>query len=85
MDKALLETAAAKFRDRFGTNPAVAAFAPGRVEVLGNHTDYNEGFVLSAAINMGTCFLASPAGENTCRLVAGDIIGAGMSLLVFRE
>ena len=30
-----------------------AAFAPGRVELLGNHTDYNQGFVLSAAIHLG--------------------------------
>jgi len=33
-------------------HPAVA-FAPGRVELLGNHTDYNQGFVLSAAIHLG--------------------------------
>jgi galactokinase len=29
------------------------SFAPGRVELLGNHTDYNQGFVLSAAIHLG--------------------------------
>src|SRR5450755_4420964 len=31
----------------------VAAHAPGRVELLGNHTDYNEGYVLSGAIDRG--------------------------------
>ncbi|HEY4813732.1 MAG TPA: galactokinase [Chthoniobacterales bacterium] len=31
----------------------VVAFAPGRVEILGNHTDYNQGVVLSAAIDRG--------------------------------
>jgi len=31
----------------------VAAFAPGRVELLGNHTDYNEGLALAAAIHLG--------------------------------
>ena len=30
---------------------AISAWAPGRVELLGNHTDYNEGVVLGAAIN----------------------------------
>ncbi len=30
-----------------------SAFAPGRVELLGNHTDYNEGVVLSAALDLG--------------------------------
>lgn len=36
------------------------SFAPGRVELLGNHTDYNEGFVLSAAIELGTTVRARP-------------------------
>jgi galactokinase len=62
------------FQDHFGVAHTVASYAPGRVEVLGNHTDYNEGFVLSAAINFGTYFLVSPAEDATCRLVAGDLM-----------
>ena len=61
------------FKDRFGSSPAHSAYAPGRVEVLGNHTDYNEGLVLSAAINFGTFFAVSPREDRTCRLVAGDL------------
>src|SRR5438067_8024449 len=34
-------------------NEPQSAHAPGRVELLGNHTDYNEGYVLSAAIDRG--------------------------------
>ncbi len=45
---------AAQFASRYGSPPAVIARAPGRVEVLGNHTDYNEGVVLSAAIDRYT-------------------------------
>jgi len=45
------ERARRLYRDTFGTDPAVVARAPGRLEVLGNHTDYNEGFVLSCAID----------------------------------
>jgi galactokinase len=63
-----------RYRQHFGSAPAVAAYAPGRVEILGNHTDYNEGYVLSAAIDCGTCFLAAPAQDSTCRLVAGDLM-----------
>lgn len=37
------------------TPSAVSACAPGRVELLGNHTDYNEGLVLGAAINRVIC------------------------------
>ena len=51
------------------------AYAPGRVEVLGNHTDYNGGTVLSAAIDMGTCFAISPAEDpshNELRVYAGN-------------
>ena len=37
---------------------SVVAFAPGRVELLGNHTDYNEGLVLAAAIDLGVTVCA---------------------------
>ena len=39
---------------RFGGEPAVMALAPGRVELLGNHTDYNGGLVIAAAIDRST-------------------------------
>ena len=44
---ALLE----QYRSHYGREPEVVAYAQGLIEVLGNHTDYNEGFVFSAAIN----------------------------------
>lgn len=62
-----------QFQKHFGEKPTVVAYAPGRVEVLGNHTDYNEGFVLSAAIDRGTFFACAPSSDAACRLVAGDI------------
>jgi galactokinase len=63
-----------KYRAHFGREPEAVAYAPGRIEVLGNHTDYNEGFVFSAAINYGTFFAASKAPSTGCRLVAGDLM-----------
>ena len=63
-----------KYRAHFGREPEVVAYAPGRIEVLGNHTDYNEGFVFSAAIDYGTFFAASPSASKACRLVAGDLM-----------
>ena len=48
------QAARVKFKACYGHAPAIVSYAPGRVEVLGNHTDYNEGFVLSAAIDVGT-------------------------------
>ncbi len=72
-NNAIYSTLSQKFLTHFGASHKYAAYAPGRVEVLGNHVDYNEGLVLSAAINFGTFFIASPRQDKTCRLVAGDI------------
>lgn len=69
----LLKKLSAQFKKLYGMKHTVAAFAPGRVEVLGNHTDYNEGFVLSAAIDMGIMFLAAPAAGTKCRIHAADM------------
>ncbi len=46
-----LEILKERFRERFDARPEVIAVAPGRVEVVGNHTDYNLGSVIGAAID----------------------------------
>jgi galactokinase len=74
LNKPLYDELLNKYRAHFGRYPEVVAYAPGRVEVLGNHTDYNEGFVLSAAISLGTFFAVSKSGSKVCRLVAGDLM-----------
>jgi len=70
----LYNETARKFKEHYGIDHTVAAYAPGRVEVLGNHTDYNEGLVLSAAIDRGIFCLAAPADDGICRIVAGDLM-----------
>ncbi len=55
-----------KFTKYFKAVPAVAAQAPGRLEVLGNHTDYNEGFVLSCAVGQTTNFVLTPVCGTKC-------------------
>ncbi len=57
----------------FQQAPTVRAWAPGRIEVLGNHTDYNEGTVLSAAIDLGHCVALSPSPKPGIRLQALDV------------
>jgi len=42
------------FQEHFGTAAQSRAFAPGRVEVIGNHTDYNGGTVVGTAIDRGS-------------------------------
>jgi galactokinase len=56
-----------------GRAPEIIAYAPGRVEILGNHTDYNEGFVLSAAVDAGIAFGLSPIEDDVCTLYAADL------------
>ncbi len=48
------------FRKEFGTHPVHRVRAPGRIEILGNHTDYNEGLVLSAAIDLALEAVSAP-------------------------
>ncbi len=64
----------AKFEKLYGAKPQIVAYAPGRIEVLGNHTDYNEGYVFSAAIDKGTFFALSPSTDDTCELTAADLM-----------
>lgn len=51
-----------KFRARFGA-PAVIYRAPGRVNLIGEHTDYNDGFVLPAAIEFHCWVAAAPRAD----------------------
>jgi len=72
-DKNTVEKAINLHQATYGSRPTAMAYAPGRIEVLGNHTDYNEGTVLSAAINMGHCFCISSSDKPGITLTAGDI------------
>ncbi|MEQ8847586.1 galactokinase [Botrimarina sp.] len=47
------------FRERYGAEPQVVAAAPGRVNLIGEHTDYNDGFVLPMAIERHTVVAAA--------------------------
>jgi galactokinase len=58
------------FQNIFKTVPTVFSRAPGRVEVLGNHTDYNEGVVLSAAIDREVWVAASKSASRECGLTS---------------
>ena len=63
-----------KYEKMYGKKPDIVAYAPGRIEVLGNHTDYNAGYVFSAAIDKGTFFAVSASDDDSCELTAGDFM-----------
>lgn len=67
---------AQRFEQAFGAAPALMARAPGRVNLIGEHTDYNDGFVLPAAISVESRIAASPRGDGVIRVVACDFGGA---------
>src|SRR2546427_5546905 len=58
------------FKKQFGYTPAHVVRAPGRLEVLGNHTDYNEGLVLSVAVDKYVSIAASPRTDGKVELVS---------------
>ena len=66
------ETIAA-FQARYGCAPAVVASAPGRVNLIGEHTDYNEGFVLPMAIARAVAVAAAPRPDRLLRMFAENI------------
>ena len=60
------------YREKFGHTPAHLARAPGRVNLLGEHVDYNDGFVLPAAIDRATFVAFSPTNAHHSTLLAAD-------------
>lgn len=60
------------FEQQFHSQAKIACYAPGRVNLIGDHTDYNHGFVLPAAISYGTCIAASPRQDSIINIYAHD-------------
>ncbi|NQZ82690.1 MAG: galactokinase [Colwellia sp.] len=60
------------FEQQFKLSAEVICHAPGRVNLIGDHTDYNDGFVLPAAINYGTTIAASVRVDNLVKVYAHD-------------
>lgn len=61
------------FADRYGRKAAIVSRAPGRVNLIGEHTDYNDGFVLPAAIGVETRVAMSPRADDRVEVAALDI------------
>jgi galactokinase len=70
------------FVSTFGTEPAGSWSAPGRVNLIGEHTDYNDGFVLPFAIAHRTYVSATPRTDGRIRVVSelgGSVVEASVS------
>jgi galactokinase len=58
----------AAFSETYGRAPTAVASAPGRVNLVGGHTDYNEGFVLPMAVDLRTAVALAPRDDGRIRL-----------------
>lgn len=63
------------FRRTFGKPPVHTVCAPGRLELLGNHTDYNQGLVLALAIDRATALAVTPRGDGQIELCSASFEG----------
>ncbi|MBN8579848.1 MAG: galactokinase [Anaerolineae bacterium] len=68
----LIDQITSTYKEKFGHAPAHIVRAPGRVNLLGEHVDYNDGFVLPAAIDRATYIAFSPTDAPHSTLVAAD-------------
>jgi galactokinase len=66
------ETYRRVFSQLYGTEPELLASAPGRINLIGEHTDYNNGYVLPAAIQLRNYFLASRRRDRQVRVWAAN-------------
>ena len=68
----MIEQITARFRKEFKEEPLLVR-SPGRVNLIGEHTDYNEGFVLPAATDKAIIFAVSGRADGSCRFIALDL------------
>ena len=71
----LIEKTSQVFKTQFGSEPIRCFRAPGRVNLIGEHTDYNDGFVLPCAIDYDTVVVAGPRPDKRLTMVAADYGG----------
>jgi galactokinase len=69
-----MDEASALFKRHFGFTPVCTVCAPGRLELLGNHTDYNEGLVLALALDRELTLAASPRPDGKVSLVSSAYV-----------
>lgn len=73
MKKKLIQSVTTHFEQVFQNKPEFIFLSPGRINIIGEHIDYNDGFVLPAAINKYICFAISKSSTSKGTLVAKDL------------
>ncbi|MES2410675.1 MAG: galactokinase [Bacteroidota bacterium] len=73
MKKKLIQNTSEHFEKLFHKHPQYIFLSPGRINIIGEHVDYNDGFVMPAAINKYICFAVSKTDDSSCTLIAKDL------------
>ena len=73
MNDSLIKKTTAFFEESFGLAPKKIVLSPGRINIIGEHIDYNDGYVLPAAIDKIICFAFEKSNSNKSRIIAIDL------------
>ena len=73
MNEILIQDTTAFFKEKFGNVPDKIVLSPGRINIIGEHIDYNDGYVLPAAIDKIICFTFEKNNSNTANIQAIDL------------
>lgn len=73
MNDVLIQKTSAFFQEKFGSTPEKVVLSPGRINIIGEHIDYNDGYVLPAAIDKIICFAFAKNNSNESKIIALDL------------
>ncbi|OXB01331.1 galactokinase [Flavobacterium oncorhynchi] len=73
MNDILIQNTTTFFEKSFGTKPEKIVLSPGRINIIGEHIDYNDGYVLPAAIDKVICFALKKNNSKKSKIIAIDL------------
>lgn len=73
MNDILIQNTTAFFEKSFGSKPQKIVLSPGRINIIGEHIDYNDGYVLPAAIDKVICFAFEKNNTKKSKVIAIDL------------
>ncbi|KIQ21350.1 galactokinase [Flavobacterium sp. MEB061] len=73
MNDILIQNTTAFFEKTFGSAPQKIVLSPGRINIIGEHVDYNDGYVLPAAIDKIICFAFEKSNSSKSKVIAIDL------------
>ena len=82
MEQEILAEMKQVFTEKFGDQETNSYFSPGRVNLIGEHTDYNGGHVFPCAISLGTYALVADRTDMKTRIYSMNLADKGVSRML---